>query len=106
MFPFTKSQHNLVFPFTNRHHDQTAARYARSLAHAFRNASTLRLKLAIGERIEQGFVDVALRLAEVDAHERHRTTVGLVGIGIALLADLSDRRGRERKNWVMSQGWG
>ena len=49
---------------------------------------------SLSQPFEEGFVDVAFLRAEVDADERDRATVGLVGIGIALLANLPDRRFR------------
>ena len=47
---------------------------------------------------EQRLVDVALRGAEIDAYERHGAPVAFVLVGVALLADLPHRRGREMKN--------
>ena len=55
-------------------------------------------KGSAAERGEQRLVDVALRGAEVDADERHGTPVAFVLVGVALLADLPHRRGREMKN--------
>ena len=56
------------------------------------------VKRSAAERGEQRLVDVALRDAEVDADERDGTLVAFVLVGIALLADLPHRRGREMKN--------